>query len=754
MIFDRNIEPYIIMRDASIREAAAKIATHKGRVLFGVDENGCVIGALTNGDIIRWLSSQESVNLVQNVVEVLNKKYRAVGVSDRPEKVEELLEEVLYLPVIDNRGRIVAVARRREHGEGIEIERRKIGRHEPTFIIAEIGNNHNGSLDLAKKMVDEAAEAGADCAKFQMRDLRALYENEGNVGDASENLGAQYTLDLLNKYQLSVEELFAAFDYCREAGIVPLCTPWDIPSITKLEEYGMGAYKVASADLTNHDLIMFLAETGKPLICSTGMSSEQEIVETVEILKKRGVPYILLHCNSTYPPPIKDINLNYLDRLGELGECAVGYSGHERDIFIPVVAVAKGAKIIEKHFTLDRSLEGNDHRVSLLPEEFKRMVTGIREADLALGVRSRRVITQGEMINRVTLAKSIYASREINPGQIISLDMIEVKSPGKGLQPNKKRELIGRKAKRRLTEGDVFYPSDLADAAVDAREYIFTRKWGLPVRHHDYRKLYRKTNPGLLEFHLSYKDLELNIEEYFDEKLDVELVIHAPELFENDLTLDLCSLNRSYRKQSIDRMASVIFLVRRLRKYFNNQGNVGIVTNVGGFTEEAPAPEDERRRRWEILIESLNEIGDEGVEIWPQTMPPYPWHFGGRRYHNLFVEPEEIKEFCEAYNYKVCMDISHSKLACNQSKNSFKEFVEMVGPYTAHLHIADAAGTDGEGLQIGEGEIDFVWLGSELDMYAKNASMIPEVWQGHENEGEGFWIALERLEEAFSKNSA
>jgi N-acetylneuraminate synthase len=136
----------------------------------------------------------------------------------------------------------------------------------------------------------------------------------------------------------------------------------------------------------------------------------------------------------------------------------------------------------------------------------------------------------------------------------------------------------------------------------------------------------------------------------------------------------------------------------------------------------------------------------DSVEIIPQTMPPFPWHFGGQRYHNLFVDPQDTVEFCQKYGYRVCLDVSHSKLACNHHHLSFKEFVEAVGSYTAHLHIADAEGVDGEGLQIGEGEIDFPALAEDLDTTAPQASFIPEIWQGHKNEGEGFWIALERLE--------
>jgi N-acetylneuraminate synthase len=142
-------------------------------------------------------------------------------------------------------------------------------------------------------------------------------------------------------------------------------------------------------------------------------------------------------------------------------------------------------------------------------------------------------------------------------------------------------------------------------------------------------------------------------------------------------------------------------------------------------------------------------VDADGVEIIPQTMPPFPWHFGGQRYHNLFVEADDIVEFCRTKNYRVCLDLSHSKLACNYHKSSFQEFLEAVGPYTAHLHVVDASGVDGEGLQIGEGDIDFRATAEALDRHAKKASFVPEVWQGHKNEGEGFWYALEKLEKWF-----
>ncbi|MEH7383343.1 N-acetylneuraminate synthase family protein [Bacillus sp. JJ1533] len=631
----------------------------------------------------------------------------------------------------------------------IQLGRFLLSEESASFIIAEIGNNHNGSLNLAKRLVDEAVTAGADCAKFQLRDLDSLYKNKGNANDASEDLGSQYTLDLLSRFQLSTDEMIEVFDYCKEKGILPLCTPWDLRSLDVLESYGMEGYKLASADLTNHELLRTMAKTGKPLICSTGMSTEGEIAEAVNILNEEGAQHVILHCNSTYPAPFKDVNLNYLDRLKELTGSLIGYSGHERGIYISIAAVAKGAKVIEKHFTLDRNMEGNDHKVSLLPNEFKEMVEGIRQVELSLGTSQERIMSQGEIINRENLAKSLVINCDLKEGEIILEHMIETKSPGKGLQPNKKNELIGKIAKKDFKAGDFFFESDLQDEIIKARNYDFPLKWGVPVRYHDFKKILEKTNPDLLEFHLSYKDLDENIEDYFEEVYDMDFVVHMPELFAGDHILNLCSLDEEYRQHSISEMQRVINITRKLKKYFKKSTVPMIVTNLGGFTENEPLEPMDRQKYYDLIEKSLKDLDTNGVEIIAQTMPPFPWHFGGQRFHNLFMDPTDTFEFCEKNNMRVCFDISHSKLACNHFGWSFEEFVREIGPITGHLHIVDAKGIDGEGLQIGEGDIDFNSLAMLLKEFAPQASFIPEIWQGHKNDGEGFWIALDRLENAF-----
>ncbi|MDA3791068.1 MAG: N-acetylneuraminate synthase family protein [Desulfobacula sp.] len=749
MIIERNFSKYAVFTEDTLLNALNKISKNKERLIFVVSESGILEGALSDGDLRRWLISTSGINLQKPVYQIMNRDIRQAFVDARPEDINKLLDSKhLAIPLVDVNKRLIAVAfgRRAE----IEIAGRVISEESPAFIIAEIGNNHNGSLERAKALIDEAIAAGADCAKFQMRSMAQLYKNHGSTTDDSADLGAQYTLELLSKFQLSDEYLFEAFDYCKEKGIIPLCTPWDKDSLAKLEAYGLQAYKLASADFTNYELMSALVKTRKPIICSTGMSSEREIIDGINKLKGFGSPFILLHCNSTYPAPFKDINLKYMMHLQKQSECLVGYSGHERDINVAIAAVSLGAKVIEKHFTLDQNMEGNDHKVSLLPDEFTKMVVAIRQVEEALGTVVERKITQGEMMNRETLAKSLVAARDIDAGAVIMEEMIMVRSPGQGLQPSQKNELIGRILPEAKKAGDFFFASDLDHTrTTQAKNYEFPHKWGIPVRYHDMKAMLSMSNMDILEIHLSYKDIELNFKDYIKKPLDKGLVVHSPELFEGDHTLDLCSLDEVYRKRSIAEFQRVIDLTRELSEYFNNTAPTCIVTNVGGFSHDGHIEKASFVELYKVLEGSFAELDMDGIEIIPQTMPPFPWHFGGQQFHNLFVDAESIIEFCQKNAMRICLDTSHSKLACNHGNWSFTDFVQKVAPYVAHMHLADATGVDGEGIQIADGEIDwsaFVALAADL---MPKATFIPEIWQGHKNGGEGAWLALECLERIF-----
>jgi N-acetylneuraminate synthase len=301
-----------------------------------------------------------------------------------------------------------------------------------------------------------------------------------------------------------------------------------------------------------------------------------------------------------------------------------------------------------------------------------------------------------------------------------------------------------------MVAGEFFYASDVDQSGVRARHFRFRRPFGVPVRYHDLQKMSALSNFDLLEFHLSYKDMDEAPEKHIgDTVFDMDLVVHAPELFVGDHVIDLCSPDPTYRSRSILEVQRVVELTRRLKPYFKRASRPLIIINAGGFSADGPIPVSARAALYESIADALAQIDAEGVEIIVQTMPPFPWHFGGQRYHNLFMTADEIVGFCERHRFRVCLDVSHSQLACTHFSTSFKEFLEQVGPYSAHLHLVDAEGIDGEGLQIGEGAVDFGMVAEVLQRRAANASFIPEIWQGHKNDGEGFWVALDKLEKWF-----
>jgi len=745
LIITKKIDPYIVHCELSVQKALERLDQFHKQILFVIEDSGRLTGVVTDGDIRRWLMKQGSPNLSDTIQSAAPSSYLSASIDAAAVDIKSMFKDgINQIPLVNKEGILVAVALSKS--PFITIGDKQIGSGKPVYIIAEIGNNHQGKLEEAKALIEMAAVSGVDSVKFQMRSMESLYGKMSAKKSTSQDLGAQYTADLLSRFQLSDDELFQAFDHCKNNRVEPICTPWDLESVEKLQSYGMSAYKVASADFTNHELLSALAATNTPLICSTGMSSEEEILSSSSLLKKLGAECILLHCNSTYPTPFKDVNLRYLPLLKKFG-FDIGYSGHERGNFIPLAAIALGACVIEKHITFDKSQEGNDHKVSLIPSELKEMVDQIRFSEEALGSDGPRFITQGELINREVLAKSLYAKEKIFMGEKISRDKVIIKSPGQGLQPNKIDELIGRVANRDIEEDTCFFNSDLSAKVLRKERYTFKRPFGIPVRYHDFQKLTDQGPLDFAEFHLSYQDLKLNPAELINLEKNNKLgfSVHTPELFENDHILDLCSFDNNYRNKSIQNMKRVIDHVQEIKVVMNEKKPI-LITNAGGWNVDGFISNEDKKRKYEILEDSLAQIDLSEVDLSIQTMPPFPWHFGGQSYHNLFVDPYEINDFCTRTHYKICLDVSHSAMACSYFGWDLIEFCNLVSKHINYFHIVDAKGADGEGVEIGKGDVNFVLLSKIINKNNPNIPFIPEVWQGHKDSGAGFFNALNFLE--------
>ena len=611
------------------------------------------------------------------------------------------------------------------------------------FIIAEIGNNHNGSIELAKQLIHKSLEAGADCVKFQIRNRQALYRTKAD-GSTAEDLGVEYIQDLLNKMELSIDEHRQLREYCKDLGVTYICTPWDEPSVDVLADFDVPALKLASADLFNPYLIKKAASLGKPLILSTGMSFEHEIVRAIEQLKGLEVPFAMLHCNSAYPAPEADIQLGYIGRLKQLHD-VVGYSGHERGIAISIAAVALGATIIERHITLDRNMEGPDHLASLEPQEFKQLVDGIRQLEQALPwTGPGRHASQGELLNRENLSKSVVAACKINKGEVFTEAALRVASPGQGLAPYKLNMLLGMQSNREIAQGEFLFDSDLKHKEELVRCYDLPVKWGVPVRYHDFQQYKQWVEPDLFEFHLSYRDLSVDPTAYVTTVNCSRLVVHAPELFENSELLDLVAEDPAYRERSIHNLQRVVDATHQIAAFFPQADSLLIVANVGGFSADAPLPKGIRSTLYARFSASCARINFGRSELIPQNMAPFPWHFGGQRHQNIFMMPDELAEQARIMKLRLCLDLSHLQMTCNHFGIDFQQALALLLPYSAHLHVADAKGTNGEGVVMGTGDVDWSASWKQIIQYP-NTSFIPEVWQGHKDHGAGFWSALEFL---------
>ncbi|MCH5191127.1 MAG: N-acetylneuraminate synthase [Oscillospiraceae bacterium] len=325
------------------------------------------------------------------------------------------------------------------------------------YIIAEAGVNHNGSLEIAKKLVDKAAEAGADCIKFQTFKAenlvskycaQAKYQNE-NTGKI------QSQLQMLKELELSFNDFEEIKNYCDYRKIDFLSTPFDIPSIAFLNTLGMKFWKIPSGEINDLPYLMEIAKTGKPVVMSTGMCTLEEVETAVKILRQNGSGEIsLLHCTTNYPTPYENVNLNAMITLRERFNCTVGYSDHTKGFEVSVAAVAMGAQIIEKHFTLDKNMSGPDHKASLEPDELKNTVSYIRNTEKALGCFEKKPDIS-ELSNISAARKSIVAKRDIKRGEILTENNITAKRPGNGISPMKWFEVLGTAAVRDFKEDEL-----------------------------------------------------------------------------------------------------------------------------------------------------------------------------------------------------------------------------------------------------------------------------------------------------------
>ena len=628
------------------------------------------------------------------------------------------------------------------------------------YVIAEIGLNHNGDFELAKKLIEHSKDSNCHAVKFQLRSDDIL-----KLDHSSMEIGEQYVHKYIADTFLTFDQYSSLFKYTRFLGLDCIISAWDIKSLEFGAQQGIKTLKIASADLTNSMMIKRSLSLYDAFIMSTGMSTESEIGEAVKLFSESDKNLTILHCQSAYPAPIETLNLSYISKLStKFPQCNIGYSGHELEYHVCLAAYALGARVIEKHITTNKESIGNDHTVSLYLDDLKRLNKSLSDVSKSLGTDAPREISPGEKVNRVSLSKSLTVKHFKSAGSTINEDDLDFCFGGRGLKPHEYTSVVGKKLNIDVFPGDPLESANFLDLSSHDRykaPYIKNLISGIPVRYHDALKMSNFIDVDFLEFHLSYSDIQFDYHDVVNSLNSRQFIephtFHAPDYYQDDHIFDPVSDDSAYRdlsdyhfRQFLDHVVEVSTLLE-----CNKDPNLRtkVITSFSHPTLTTLIDNGSKSAVYERLFSYLDLLYTQypQLHILPQTLPVNAWYLGGRRYVNIFAHPLEIIEFCDHSKMEICLDTAHTIMASNFYQVDPNDSIMSLLKYAQHFHIVDAKGDSDEGLTFGLGDLDLLRLLSNIANQPSPISYIPEIWQGHHNNGEGFKLAFQSMESVSKK---
>lgn len=717
--------------DVPYAEVKSKLLSNKLKAIYLVNEENELLGVMSKGEILNIKSDWN-----------YSPFFLTIG-SKISNRDSENLENYNSIPIVNTNGTLLKILEITDKSY-INFNNESFNKFSNPLVIAEIGNNHNGQIKLGKELIKKAKESGANAVKFQARFLEDLYIDLSDKYLNETDFSTSYTVSELKRFNLSFSDLKILFNYSKSLGLIVGCTPFDNKSAQFLIDQQIDFIKIASADMSNYSLLSEFNSCAIPLIISTGMHSIGSIKKLSSWLLGNYMEASLLHVNSTYPTPYEDVNLRFMTTLEDCSTSGhFGYSGHERGFHVPLAALSLGASIIEKHFTLDKKLEGNDHKVSLLPEEMSAMVSQVKNVSSALrGNPNEKKISQGEKLNKIALSKGVYMNETLLPGDSFSIENVKFKSPCVGITPDEVHFYQGKTITKKILKDKPLSNSYFENQNL---EYNFPKlsNWGLPVRFRDLEQISNLFKPSFLEYHMFSTDLNIKPHDYSFLLKNKNMSIHAPEQFKDSFVLDLVTDNKIISKKSENFFNKIIEWVENVKE-ITGQEKINLITNVGGATPDKNKLNEFNKDLAYEKLSYINEMcNSKNINFLPQTMPPFPWHFGGQGFHRLFVDPQDLIESQKWSNLKFCMDFSHTFMSCSHLNLDFYDSLERVNHLFDYMHVADAIYPAEEGIGIGDGNIDFRKLKKYIN--DKKSQWIPEVWNGHLDEFKGFKESLIKL---------
>ncbi len=602
-------------------------------------------------------------------------------------------------------------------------------------IIAEIGINHDGDPKKARTLIESSFQSGAHAIKFQYRNLSNAYS------DNAKEIGDEMLSKEINRNYLSPDELIKLSKYAKDFGLKVGISFFDKQDIN---DFGnqidiFDFFKIPSVELTNNELIDTLLGLNKHLYISLGAHDEFEVTKALERLPESG--WTPMHCISNYPVTIENARLGYISYLQNKWGVDIGYSSHDDDWEVCLLAIQLGVIVIERHITLDCDADGLDHSSSSTPNHFEKMSRFASAMNILLAGNSPRVANQGELLNKQNLGRSYYAIDYFREGHSLSLSDLEYRSPHTGLDKTNIEKYIEKPIQESITKGQVISKgifkknTPLSSKVIDLAKEM---QLALPVRLHDYKKMEKLFPIGSFEFHLSFDEVLSEID-FSNINSNNNYSVHLPDYINPTKLMDPFSMDTSQKEESL------VLLERTARFSEKLQDMTGVkIPIVGSFS----VVHHDREHFFDSYASLLNGYLKRGVEIVPQWLPPIAWYFGGSIGLSVMNEVEDIK-YLKQHSLGVCMDICHLILGRNYFDFSTDTIISELESQIKHIHVADAIGIDGEGLAIGDGDTENIALIKKFLNY--DCLKVIEVWQGHLDNGSGFRDEIIKLTKIYEK---
>lgn len=590
--------------------------------------------------------------------------------------------------------------------------------------IAEIGINHKGSEKIARELIDISYQNNCWGIKFQYRNKNSFYNKTNEIGD-------EMIADELDRSFISLDKIKVLTEYAKSLNLkvgISFFSLKDLDEIKK-ENINFDFYKIPSAEFSNLELVKDASTTGIQVMLSTGGHNLEQIKKNIVRYNFLNKPVYML-CTSNYPTEIGNQNLLVLDELKKINNINIGYSSHDINYEIPIIAAFKGAKFIERHITLDKQGDGLDDSTSSDTDELKKIMNILNNYENILGDKAKP-INQGEKINIQNLGTSLYAIKDINQGSKVSILDFKIKAPRTGLSVNDFDNINNKILKNKIYKDDVLTESHfLKKLHISSSDYKFLndKNVSLPIRFHDAEDIFENFDLINYEIHLSYKDMDdLEVMSNKNVFSDKKITIHLPDYLDKNTLFDPFSSNLNIKEKSNEFIQKTIDFYQNVSSLSEN---LLIVSSIGINSLR------NKENYYEELKNLIDNLQKEEVVYSPQWLPKKAWYFGGSFNTEVMSTYEDIVQILEK-DISICLDVAHLIMSANSSGEDWRKWFNLLIKNSNHVHISDSNGEDGEGVPFGEGELDNI-----EEILNHPTIKVLEVWQGHLNNYSGFFESL------------